>query len=91
MPSVVTGGQFLEIVLALHCDLETPHTMSTCTGQYTTMKQITLEEAQLLYDLGATVYWKSAYGVWVRCSTGNVRPGTGIRDAQMSWGVQEDG
>lgn len=55
------------------------------------MKPISLEEAALLFDLGATVYWEKEDGAWVGCSTGDVRPGTAPRDAHMSWGVQEDG
>lgn len=51
------------------------------------MKHITLEEAQLLYDLGATVWWRSP-----RCSEwspttqhNNYRPGKWEHDAKHEW------
>lgn len=52
------------------------------------MKQITLEEAQLLFDLGASVYWFSNWqDGWLRI-TGK-RPGT-FDDNSTLWGVEEE-
>lgn len=55
----------------------------------TDVKQISLEEAQLLFDLGASVYWFSNWqDGWLRI-TGK-RPGTFDDDNSTLWGVPEE-
>lgn len=54
------------------------------------MKQITLEEAQLLYDLGAYPCYKNEYGGgWIQMRETVSRPGIS-GDDRITWGIPED-
>lgn len=53
------------------------------------MKQVTLEEAQLLFDLGAQVSWDYTYGK-ARATIARARPGKYAEDAGLYWFVEEE-
>lgn len=52
------------------------------------MKEISLEEAQLLYDLGSYPCYKDPYDRWIQMYDYFSRPGiTG--DDEIEWGIPE--
>lgn len=53
------------------------------------MKQVTLEEAQLLFDLGASVYRHCFRKQW-KLVPRDFRPGMWAHDATHEWGVEEE-